>query len=225
MFLSLAILVPYAIAFLCFIAQISEAKYPVAILDNEQKFSPRLYGVSTIVYNNEMYAYGGQTALAFLVSNKMYKFSFDIEKKNVSMETVDQATPGPNCTSCGSVLINKTQMLVLTHEHASRNDTETAQQVVKPYTFDFVTKAWSEPVPANLPRYNELQKHVFVMRRRHKTILGKDGCVYVIGGTNFFNSTYMQESWYYDPSKNEYGVLSDNRNRTTRMHSSLVNLP
>jgi hypothetical protein len=219
-------LMSYAIVFLCFFVQHSNAKYPVDILDKKLKFSPKLFGVSTIVYNNELYAYGGQTALSFVVSNHLYKYSFGLDNRYVSMDTVYQASPGPNCTSCGAVMINADKMLILTHENASKNDSASAEQAVKPYTFDFITKEWSVPTSENLPRYNAGQKHIFTMRRRHNTILGSDGCIYVVGGTNFYDDTlYMQESWYYDPRKNEYGVLSDNRVHKTRAHSSIFNLP
>lgn len=207
-------------------AQYSEAVYPVTILDKKLKFSPRLFGVSTVVYNNEMYAYGGQTGLSFGVSNKLFKYSFDLKNKYVSMDTVNQTTPGPNCTYCGAVMISTEKMLILTHENGLKNDSASAEQVVKPYTFDLVTREWSVPTSENLPIYDESQKHVFTMRKRHQTILGQDGCIYVVGGTNFFNdSLFMQESWYYDPSRNEYGVLSGNIANKTRAHSSLVNLP
>jgi hypothetical protein len=207
--------------------QYSEAKYPVNILDTKLKFTPRLFGVSTVVYNDEMYAYGGRTGLSFEVSNNLYKYIFDLEKKNVSMETVNQMKSGPNCTSCGAVMISQDKMLILTHEHAlNKNEPASIDEVVKPYTFDLKTNDWSVPSPENLPKYDLSQKHIFTMRRGHKTILGSDGCVYVVGGLNFFNdSVYMYDSWYYDPTKNEYGVLSDNRIGKTRVYSSLINLP
>jgi hypothetical protein len=221
----MATLVLYTVTLIC-LMQYSEAKYYVTILGKKQKFTPRLFGVSTFVYNNEMYAYGGQTGLSFGVSNNMYKYSFDLKKNSVSMEVVDQAIPGPSCTSCGAVMISQNKMLILTHENASKNDSISAEEVVKPYTFDLRTKIWSVPAVGDLPRYDEAQKHVFVMRRHHSTILGSDGCVYVIGGQHFFNrSLFLQESWYYDPNKNEYGVLSDNRLIKTRIHSSSINLP
>jgi hypothetical protein len=206
-------------------AQTSEAKYPVTILDKNLRFSPRLFGVSTVVYNNEMLAYGGQTGLSFGESNSLFKYSFDFENKNISMDTMNQTKPGPKCTSCGAVMISQDKMLVLTHEITSKNGS-LVEDVVKPYTFDLKTNQWSVPAPENLPRYNATQKHVFVKRKLHNTILGSDGCVYIVGGLNFFNdSLYMQESWYYDPVKNEYGVLSYNGIAKTRVHSSLINLP
>lgn len=213
-------------AFIGLMVQTSEAKYPVAILDQQLKFSPRLFGVSTVVYNNEMYAYGGQTGLSFNASNNMYKYNIDLEGKNISMETVTQKNPGPNCTSCGAVMISEDKMLLLTQENASNNNSAPIMEVVKPYTFDLKTKEWSVPPLENLPRYDASQQRVFTMRKGHKTILGSDGCVYVVGGLDFFNdSSYMHDSWYYDPVRNEYDVLSDNRPIKSRVQSSLINLP
>jgi hypothetical protein len=90
--------------------QISEAKYPVTILDKNLKFSPRLFDVSTVVYNNEMLAYGGRTGLSFGESNSLFKYSFDLENKYISMDTMNQSTPGPKCTSCGAVMISQDKM-------------------------------------------------------------------------------------------------------------------
>lgn len=223
---STSILTSYAMVLLCFIIQYSDGKYPVTISDPTWKYTPRLFGTSAVVYNKDMYVYGGQTALSFEVSNQLFKYSFDLEKKNVSMDSVYQANLGPNCTSCGAVMINENEMLILTHEYANTTNQSAKMEMVKPYTFNFRTHTWSVPSPENLPKYNETHKHEFVMRRLHSTILGSDGCVYVIGGQNFFDdNSYMYTSWYYDPKKNEYAILTDNRSRKAMAHSSAFNLP
>jgi hypothetical protein len=45
---SMTLFMSYAIVLICLLTQISEAKYPVTILDKNLKFSPRLFGVSTL---------------------------------------------------------------------------------------------------------------------------------------------------------------------------------
>ncbi|KAI7877303.1 uncharacterized protein EV154DRAFT_576901 [Mucor mucedo] len=187
------------------------ADYPVTVDDPRIKFSPRMYGRTTVVVNDTMYVYGGRTSLGAIYTNNMYRYNFNQDTGIVNMSMVDQKNAGPNCSFCGAVMMDETRMLILTHDfaNATEEDSENIMQVVRPFVFDFETLTWSSN--STTPRYNASMNSTFTMRAKHSTVLGGDGLIYTIGGVSFFNESIRDNpSWYYDMKNDYYGIIQPN---------------
>ncbi|KAG2204366.1 hypothetical protein INT47_009408 [Mucor saturninus] len=188
-----------------------QAEYPVTVNDPKIKFSPRMYGRTTVVVNDTMYVYGGRTSLGAIYTNNMYRYNFNQDTGIVNMLMVDQKNAGPNCSFCGAVMMDETRMLILTHDfaNATEEDPENIMQVVRPFVFDFETLTWSSN--STTPRYNASMNSTFTMRAKHSTVLGDDGLIYTIGGVSFFNESIRDNpSWYYDMKNDYYGIIQPN---------------
>lgn len=199
---------------------IVKASYQVTVEDKNLTFSPKLFGRSTVVYNDTMYVYGGQTSLGIAYSNDMYAYEFDVISDKVKMTKVKQVNKGPLCTFCGAVMIDEKRMMILTHDFNKQ-----IPDVVKPFIFDFETREWTSNVDP--PTYNEAHQSYFQMRKKHSTVLDSNGNVYTIGGVNFFyDETPQMFSWYFDQKNNSYGIVQDNNTETYMVISpNAFNLP
>lgn len=183
--------------------------YNITTDDDRIVYSPRLFGRSAVVYNNQMYVYGGRKYSVISHTSDMYKYDFDTITGKVTLTMVNQTNSGPSCAFCGPVMIDDSHIMILSHKFADAllNSTE-SRTVVKPYIFDFSSLTWREK---EQPTYNRTEDDVYTMRARHSTVLGSDGMVYVIGGTNHFESdTSLNTSWYYDLVSNSYGTINNN---------------
>ncbi|KAG2210949.1 hypothetical protein INT47_000106 [Mucor saturninus] len=172
-----------------------------------------------------MYVYGGRYVTVIAHSNDLYEYNFDTPNgETATMSLVNQTNKGPSCSFCGAVMIDESHMMILSHKFAnsSANSTE-SRTVVRPYIFDFVSLTWTEN---ELPAYNKTHESIFYMRARHSTVLGKDGMVYVIGGTNFYeDSVPLTTSYFYDPFLNYYGIIDNNGFDYKAIGPSAFNLP
>lgn len=198
--------------------------YEITTTDDRIKYSPRLFGRSTVVYNNNMYVYGGRKYNVISHTSDMYEYNFDTTSGKVTMSMVTQTNSGPSCAFCGAVMIDENRMMILSHKFANAaiNSTE-SKTIVKPYIFDFTSLTWTEK---ELPTYNKTEKNVFYMRTKHSTVLGTDGMIYVVGGMNYFeNNTPLNTSWYYDPVSNHYGTIKNNGFDYKSIGPSAFNLP
>ncbi|KAG2210947.1 hypothetical protein INT47_000104 [Mucor saturninus] len=172
-----------------------------------------------------MYVYGGRYMAIVGHSNDMYEYNFDTpngETATVSM--VNQTNKGPSCAFCGAVMIDDSHMMILSHQFANAwaNSTE-SKTVVRPYLFDFVSLTWTEK---EVPAYNRTDESAFYMRAKHGTVLGTDGMIYVIGGTNFYeDSTPLTTSYFYDPVLNYYDTIKNNEFEYKAIGPSALNLP
>ncbi|KAG2235326.1 hypothetical protein INT48_007957 [Thamnidium elegans] len=173
------------------------------------KFSPRLHGRSTVVYENRMYVYGGRGADASPLTNNLYVYDFDTDSNAAVLSLVNQTNSGPVCFFCGAVMIDDTRMLILTKEIAGLSMVNaTNDTIVQPFIFDFKTSSWS--IDNRTPIFDESLKHVFQIRHQHATVLGDDGLIYTIGGVDYFRfGLVAKTSWYYNPSDNSYGIIAD----------------
>lgn len=187
-----------------------ECVFPVIIDSPEVKFSPRLDGRTTVVYKNKMYVYGGRAVTLAPPTNQMYVYDFEKDPNAARMSLVNQKNSGPTCYYCGGVMIDDHRMMILTTDIAPLitipNLADTT--IVRPHIFDFETSTWT--IDERTPIYNESLRHVFQARVQHTTVLGNDGLVYTIGGTDFIYANTTQESWYYNPADNSYGVIESN---------------
>ncbi|KAI7888317.1 uncharacterized protein EV154DRAFT_484179 [Mucor mucedo] len=185
------------------------AEYPVTIDDPDIKFSPRLFGRSTVMVNDTMYVYGGQSALSVGSSNDMYAHDFNVNTGVVNMLKVQQKNAGPMCAFCGAVMLNNTHMMILTNEFINATmDVPESDRVVRPYIFDFKTFTWfTNPTP---PSYNTSLSIAFNLRTLHSTVLSADGMIYTMGGISYYQiSTLSPYTWYYDPVKHGYDIVGD----------------
>ncbi|KAI7890926.1 uncharacterized protein EV154DRAFT_510009 [Mucor mucedo] len=197
----------------------------ITITDKSISFSPRLFGRSAVAYKDRMYVYGGKHAALVAHSNDMYEYIFDTpNNEKATMSLVNGTNKGPSCSFCGAVMIDESHMMILSHEYANAwiNSTE-SRTVVRPYIFDFVSLTWTQK---EVPSYNKSEENLYYMRAKHSTVLGSDGRIYVIGGTNFFeDTTPLTESYYYDPVLNHYGKINNNGFEYKSIGPTAFNLP
>lgn len=203
----------YLLTLILLLAPEAYARYPIHIDNNEIKFSPRMLGSSTVVYQDALYIYGGQYGPEDVTTstNRMYKYTFDAGNDLVTLALVDQVNEGPNCTYCGAVMINENQMMILAHDYANENsESPLTKTVVRPYTFDFTTNTWNTSI--SIPSHPKDNSSVFRMRARHTTVL-HDQVIYTLGGADFYNNydtVALSTSWYYDIPSHSYGVINNN---------------
>lgn len=218
----------YFFPLILFLTSVAYARYPIHIDNDEIKFSPRLLGSSTVVYQDAIYIYGGQYGPEDVTTstNKMYKYTFDAGNDLVTLALVDQVNDGPNCTYCGAVMINEYQMMILAHDYANENyESPLTKTVVRPYIFDFTTNTWNTSI--NTPSYPENNASVFRMRARHTTVL-QDQVIYTLGGADFYNNydtVALSTSWYYDIRSHSYGVIKNNGFDYKSIQGCAFNMP
>ncbi|KAI7890911.1 uncharacterized protein EV154DRAFT_589182 [Mucor mucedo] len=208
-----------------YIGLIKETVSKVTIVDESIPFSPRLYGRSAVTYNNKMYVYGGRYVAVVGHSSDMYEYNFDTPNgETATVSLVKQINQGPSCSFCGAVMIDDSHMMILSHKFADYSTGSTkSRTVVRPYIFDFVSLTWTEK---EVPTYNQTDESAFYMRARHGTVLGKDGMIYVIGGTNFYEDRNpLTTSYFYDPVYNYYGIIDNNGFDYKTIGPSTFNLP
>ncbi|KAG2210948.1 hypothetical protein INT47_000105 [Mucor saturninus] len=172
-----------------------------------------------------MYVYGGRYVAVVGHSSDMYEYNFDTPNgETATMSLVKQINQGPSCSFCGAVMIDDSHMMILSHKFANSSASSTeSSTVVRPYIFDFVSLTWTEK---EVPTYNQTDESAFYMRARHGTVLGKDGMIYVIGGTNFYeDSNPLTTSYFYDPVLNYYGIIDNNGFDYKTIGPSTFNLP
>ncbi|KAI7890912.1 uncharacterized protein EV154DRAFT_551937 [Mucor mucedo] len=172
-----------------------------------------------------MYVYGGRHLAVVGHSSDMYEYNFDTPNgETATMSLVKQINQGPSCSFCGAVMIDDSHMMILSHKFANSSaSSRESRTVVRPYIFDFVSLTWTEK---EVPTYNQTDESAFYMRARHGTVLGKDGMIYVIGGTNFYEDRNpLTTSYYYDPVLNYYGIIDNNGFDYKTIGPSTFNLP
>lgn len=200
----------YAVFLLWTFLGVVEGAYPVNINDAAIRYSPRLHGRSTVVYENKMYVYGGKTVSPSPPTNKMYVYDFETDPEGARMSLVEQKNPGPICFFCGAVMIdNGTRMMILTENIDGVNfrDSNNNNSIVQPYIFDFKTSTWT--IDNRPPVLNEALRDVFKIRYLHSTVLGADGLIYTIGGADYYSNEIAETSWYYNPVDNSYGTIAN----------------
>ncbi|KAI8064862.1 uncharacterized protein B0P05DRAFT_231156 [Gilbertella persicaria] len=200
----------------CFVLYV-DCKFPVEITDPRIKISPALHDASTVVYNDKIYVYGGGQLNGRKYSNKMYVYEFFENNGSVSLSLENMQNEGPNCSSCGAVLLpNTSKMLILTYDHSlidTWTDNPTNIPPVLPYIYDFETKQWSVETPHPTFYPGNQSTDIFGARFGHNTIMAQNGMIYVIGGSAVWGGSNLQHlkcltsTWYYNRTDFSYNAL------------------